>query len=319
MFRRVVIRLWFFCLLRFSLLYQLHFSTLLLVVIGQWYFLSLNGYFFVYQNNDLHHFLLQLGFASNWGPDWGYSFNGPIWSVSIEVLLYAIFFCTASLRLTRPWHLCLFAFAGYCLMRTALHHQLGRGMMSFFVGGIAFYGFMWLQQRRGGALHLRLLLAGSGLLWILLPLNQQFGFIPSQLGALTSHLPEFAGKVLVIGLLPLSYPFELLLFPLTIVTLACWETQRGTLGRRARFLGQISYSSYLLHFPLQLLFVILASAFAIPRATFLAPASLFLFFVALIALSLASFHWFELPCQRLVRNWLLSHRAKERAVKTSLS
>ncbi|MBK6714732.1 MAG: hypothetical protein IPG57_06450 [Burkholderiales bacterium] len=36
--------------------------------------------------------MLQLGLASNWGWEVGPSFNGPIWSISLEVVVYGLFF-----------------------------------------------------------------------------------------------------------------------------------------------------------------------------------------------------------------------------------
>jgi peptidoglycan/LPS O-acetylase OafA/YrhL len=88
---------WKFFVLRFSRLYPLHFVTLLLVAILQPVYFGLNGYFFVYQDNDLRRFLLQL-FMILQG---GYGFNGPIWSILVEVLVYFLFFLT--LRMTRSW------------------------------------------------------------------------------------------------------------------------------------------------------------------------------------------------------------------------
>src|SRR5207244_9707990 len=74
----------------------------------------------------------------------------------------------------------------------------------------------------------------------------------------------WTGRLSVLGKDPIGHlilevsgvSFELLLFPLTILTLAVWEARRGRLGRRLAFVGQISYSSYLLHFPLQMHFAV---------------------------------------------------------------
>ena len=81
-----------FFLLRFSRLYPLHFITLLIVASLQILYFKINGVFFVYQFNDFYHFLLQIFFISDWGFGSGFSFNGVIWSISIEVLVYLIFF-----------------------------------------------------------------------------------------------------------------------------------------------------------------------------------------------------------------------------------
>src|SRR4051812_39451788 len=80
-----------FFVLRFSRLYPLHVATLLVVALLQAAWLHRNGNYFVYPDNSLPAFGLQLFMASNWA-ELPYSFNGPIWSVSAEVLIYALFF-----------------------------------------------------------------------------------------------------------------------------------------------------------------------------------------------------------------------------------
>ena len=83
---------WTFFVFRFSRLYPLHLATLVAVAILQSLYFRMHGCFFVYQNNDIRHFLLQLLMASKWGFESGDSFNGPIWSISVEVLVYVVFF-----------------------------------------------------------------------------------------------------------------------------------------------------------------------------------------------------------------------------------
>uniref|UniRef100_UPI001C309864 hypothetical protein n=1 Tax=Stenotrophomonas sp. GbtcB23 TaxID=2824768 RepID=UPI001C309864 len=95
-----------------------------------------------------------------------------------------------------------------------------------------------------------------------------------------------------------------LLFPLTIVALALAETWRGTLGRRVSFIGHLSYSSYLLHFPLQLSFVSLVSVLGVDRGFFYSRASFLLFVGVLLPLCFASYYWLELPAQRYLRRRL---------------
>ncbi len=81
-----------FFLNRFARLYPLHFATLILVTLLQIISSSSYGNFQIYQFNDLYHFILHLFFISSWGFEQGHSFNGPIWSVSVEILIYIIFF-----------------------------------------------------------------------------------------------------------------------------------------------------------------------------------------------------------------------------------
>jgi peptidoglycan/LPS O-acetylase OafA/YrhL len=92
-----------------------------------------------------------------------------------------------------------------------------------------------------------------------------------------------------------------ILFPVTIMALALIETKIGTLGKRFSFIGEISYSSYLLHFPLQLAIAIAVSKLAITQTLFYSPWFLISFYVVLVTISLASHRYFELPVQRMLR------------------
>ena len=81
-----------FAIWRFSRLYPLHFVTLILVAIMQFIFFKQNGVFFVYADNSIKDFVLQLFMANFWLPEPVHSFNGPIWSVSVEIIAYIVFF-----------------------------------------------------------------------------------------------------------------------------------------------------------------------------------------------------------------------------------
>ena len=78
--------------LRFSRLYPLHILTLFIVAILQYYYHIRFGNTFIYQNNDGMHFILNILMINFWNAKFGLSFNGPFWSVSVEVFVYVIFF-----------------------------------------------------------------------------------------------------------------------------------------------------------------------------------------------------------------------------------
>jgi len=102
---------------------------------------------------------------------------------------------------------------------------------------------------------------------------------------------------------------QVTLFPSIILLLALVETNRGSLGKKFAFLGDISYSSYLLHFPLQLFLMILILSLSIDQNVFLSSGMLVAFFSVLLPVSYASYHHFELPMQSFLRRQFGHRRA----------
>lgn len=291
---------WDFFVLRFSRLYPLHFVTLLAVAAGQLVFLRLTRGFFVYVCNDWYHFLLNLGFASGWGFEQGFSFNGPVWSVSVEAALYLMFFALCRLMRARLVSLLAIAVLGFAVV-VPVSPYLGKGIGGFFLGGSVYLAYEWIVRKgydRALAWALPMVLAAAWSYVILVPgaAVRQSGLSPWR----STHVEDY-------------WPAVVLLFPLTILTLVVAERRRGTLGRRLAPLGHISYSSYLLHFPLQLAVATTAVLAGTSRVTFLSPWFLVAFFVVLVGTSLASYHWFEVPLQRWIRGRLRVRTMKKPA------
>jgi peptidoglycan/LPS O-acetylase OafA/YrhL len=279
-----------FFVLRFSRLYPLHFATLLIVAGGQLAYHHLAGIYFIYPANDGYHFLLNLLFVSSWGLEKGWSFNAPVWSVSVEVFLYLLFFIVCRLWPARLLGLLAMAAVGFLAVKQ-IHAPLGRGIGGFYLGGCAYLVYEWIVARghvRSAAIGLAGASAALWLLSLLVVRDYLYG----------TAVPLLAPLQRIDG----YWPTVVLTFPLTLLSLALLEHWRGTLGRRAAFLGDISYSSYMLHFPLQLCFALLAAHWSIDSAAFYSPYMLILFFAVLIALSAASHRFFELPLQRWLRS-----------------
>ncbi len=266
-----------FFVLRFSRLYPLHLATLLFVAAGQLLFLALNGEYVVYPINDLKHFALNLAFVSHWGLQDGWSFNAPIWSVSVEVLLYALFFLVALWRLPSGLAIPYMMIAGLLVARFTSNSGMGFGLFCFFAGGATYLAYQSWQARSPRYGHRLAAAAASALLT--------------------------AGLVVVQRGTP--FPFSLLLlfggvFPLLVLTLALVQDCRHGLGKRYRLVGDITYATYLLHFPLQLLIIGCATALA-PGIDYRSPQFFFAFFAALIGISIVVYRRFELPAQRYLR------------------
>jgi peptidoglycan/LPS O-acetylase OafA/YrhL len=292
-----------FIFLRLSRLYPLHFVTLLTVLVLQLVYYSSFSSYFVYAQNDPYHFVLQLFFASNWGFQEGFSFNGPVWSVSVEILLYVAFFLICWLKKDKLPVLFILTMGSY-LVFYYKGYQPAQGLFSFFVGGLTYnvfrLKFNTIVLGRWG----NILVGIASIAWMGTVLEVHTHYFSQQyvrlLDQLSIHPRYFflfeRGVPLFVGGF---------LFPLTILALVILETRRGTLGKRLAFVGDISYSSYLWHFPLQLTFVLLANAWGYSRAVFESPVVLLLFFAVLIVMSGLSHRYFEMPMQRkLRRTWL---------------
>ncbi len=271
-----------FLALRFSRLYPLHLLALLLVLAGQVTAAHLAGGYFIYADNDVAHFVSHLVMAPP--AALGDSFNGPAWSLSVEVLLYALFFYACRYLPSRALCAGLGIVAGLVLW--PVYPLVARGLFGFFAGGATFLFYSALIRRGvNPALSVATLAA---LAWgaTLAQMRAQWLDVSSDLGLLWAS----AG-----------------LFPVTVLALALLETRRGTLGKRVAVLGDISYSSYLLHFPLQLALLLGATALGI-HARYGSAWLLLAFLVVLAALSLASYRCFEMPVQAALRERLAEAR-----------
>jgi peptidoglycan/LPS O-acetylase OafA/YrhL len=267
---------WSFFVFRLSRLYPLHFVTLLLVALLQPIYSALHGYFFVYQNNDIPHFLAQLFMASDWGLARSESFNGPIWSVSVEVLVYAFFFLTLRFATKSPLFNVLVVIA--CIN---VPLQVTSCLAFFYAGGlaaIARQAIAQMQSRR--AVEIATWCAAA--------------IIPIALGVLSLH-------VTIVVWICLAYT------PILLFCLSGDMPIPRPVQRLLETAGNMTYSCYLLHFPIQLL---IATAFSLLRLPI--PLHDQLFWVAFVFGTLVASHliyrYFEAPSQRLIRRRLLRKR-----------
>lgn len=273
---------WTFFVLRLSRLYPLHFVTLLAVAALQAVYFHQRGDFFVYQHNDLQHFVLQLFMASKWGLEVDDSFNGPIWSISVEVLVYIAFF--VMLRFVTRSALLNVVVILLCLN---LHGQFFACLGFFYAGGLAA-----IARRRAGAVQFRGAIETVG--WIIAA------------GGMT--LVWMSGA----GLHDIGWPFIMTFTPILLFCLTCRASLPGFAQRLLETAGNTTYSSYLLHFPLQLVIAIgcAMSGYRIPfdRTWFFV-----LFVGSTLVLSHLTYRWFEAPAQAFIRRRMLTNGGAHRA------
>ena len=179
---------------------------------------------------------------------------------------------------------------------------MGRGIAAFFAGGLTFLAYARIRTHvRGGALWG--IATITVLLWIAAVSNLSHGTLYFEYRTLLGNRALVKGHDFIgVALNSLtSHSFALLVFPSTILFLALLEGYGGRLFRRLAFLGDISYSSYLLHFPLQMCFLFFTLLLGIDREIFSSPWMLLTFFATLILLAAVSYRWFELPVQHYLR------------------
>src|ERR1700683_1921357 len=265
---------WTFLVLRLSRLYPLHLMTLLLVALLQPIYFDLNGHFFIYQENDLRHFLLQIFMASNWGLQSGHSFDGPSWSISIEVLVYICFFF--ALLATRSWLLNLAVIAG-CFNGSG---QIAVCFAFFYVGGLA-------AIARRAIASARFTLAAEGGAWLAVAISTwtMASFPRDQLG-------------------PVAFPLLLTFTPMLLFCLARDIAMPASIQKAVEAAGNMTYSSYLLQFPIQLMMVLGFAVAGMPIPLY--DDTFFWIFIATTLLaSYFVYRYFELPAQNLIRDLLL--------------
>lgn len=298
-----------FFVMRFSRLYPLHFATFLFVLVVQLFVRFKTGSVFGFENVDPFYAVLNVFMLNSWLFNNEQSFNGPAWSLSVEAFLYISFFFV-SLYFKRRY------LVGACIVLIGLvliqvSSDMGRGLFSFFIGGLTF----WVYKRIASSKYLKsaslLFVFLAVLLSYLVYVDFKTPFFSNVLGgALESVIPtvqHFRIPGIVFRLS--KYSVTALVFPSLILMFALVETWRGELGKRISFLGDISYSVYLLHFPLQLAFYVVALLLGLDLQVFYSPYSLLLFLAFLILLALASYHYFELPMQKIIRHRLMPKRS----------
>ncbi len=271
---------WRFAVLRFSRLYPLHLLTLLAVAALLALYRQQAGADYVYGHNDAKHFVLQLFMVSDWGGQGDWSFNGPVWSISIEILAYALFFALSRLGLTRWWHAAaVIALTGGLYAFKLTTHPVVLCVFFFYLGG--------LTQRVHQALP-----------------SLAARWRGAALGA--AALAALAGTALAAldALRPMIY--VALLTPAAALLLLAWVHPRS--ARTARWislLGNTTYASYLLHFPLQLA---LATAVGQPLAERLplgSPWWLLGYLAVVFALAAIVYRAIEVPAQAWLRARLM--------------
>ena len=256
---------------RFARLYPLHFATLIIVAILQIINWSATNSFQIIQYNDFYHFILQLFFISSWGFEEGHSFNGPVWSVSIEIFIYGVFFLLLTLlkkyKLFFSLILCLILLLIYKLeIYTSLFLECAR---LFFLGVLIYFLSKNIKKKH---------------LLFLFPIICFAIFF------------SFVGN------------FKLILFcPSVLLLFVLFEEfiKNKKIQYFFQACGNLTYAIYLLHIPMQLIILLLMKKLNISDIIYIKTYFFLIFFGIIIFSAYFCFRFYENPMNRKIRKIFL--------------
>ena len=256
-----------FAVARAARLYPLHLLTLGVVAVLQVVNVQRFGHAMIYGDNDPAHFVLNLGLASSWGWTPIHSFNGPVWSVSAEVLAYAVFAAVLPYLFRRGVAGPLLLSAAARAMMVADPSPLWTCIHLFFVGSALYALHATLARQQQAALAALLLAATAA----------------AALAGFGTLLCVSAGSAAL------------------ILGVAAFEAPLAAAALRMRWFGEATYGIYLWHIPVQLLLIL-----TLPVTRLMAsPVALVLFVAGMTAIGYASFRWIETPMRRWITRPLL--------------
>lgn len=276
-----------FILNRFSRLYPLHILTLFAVIALQYFFVAKNGSYFIYDQNTIQSFFQNLLFVQSWGGN-NSSFNGPTWSVSIEILVYCIFFVVCSSGIIRSTKGLIGTFLFFVVIKKWQLLFLGEDITSsiylFFAGCILIKSFEAVQDR----IPVQFGIAGMLFVcWIF-----------------TQHTPD-AIKPIYEKITGFLYPNLLAISCFTVWTslaifnLKIFDKIPDTFFQ---FWGDMTYSTYLTHFPIQLCMYMIID----PQSytAFFSPKIFLAYIIVVFVVGRIVFKYFEMPVQFKLRSVL---------------
>ena len=277
-----------FAILRFSRLYPLHLLTLLLVIFFQQIYLIFENDYFIFKENNIKNFFQHFFLVQQWPFMKGglESFNAPSFSISVEIFLYISFFII-SLKFLKNMKQTIMVTTIALILYFFFESNLNLGVFLFFYGGVVYYLnktiLKYLDQHKKKVLFILIIIN-----FIILSRIFDNFFLDLQLYLQNNY----GGKIML--------QLYFIKFPLIITNLTVIQIFFKNLGKKTQIFGDISYTIYLVHFPIQIVFHIINKNFF----EFSYNDNLtFLFFITIVfVISFITYKLFELPAKKFIRN-----------------
>jgi peptidoglycan/LPS O-acetylase OafA/YrhL len=246
-----------FFIRRFARLYPLHFLTLCLIALIQIASYKLYGYYQITAINDLYHFFLNIFFIAFWGFQVGSSFNTHKYIFSFGAIL----------------PIAILSFG-------AVISNYGTPLWYFGICTWFFYA--------GVLVHYLTVKIKSIKIWVLLC-------------GLSSLMFVFLLKKYLVGeKIPFHNIGFFLFFPILVLMvqldLKGFSKSSATV-KVCDYVSSLTYSSYLLHFPIQVLVLVVFKYFGWGGQVFYSPSVFLLYMALMILLSRACYLYIEKPLQ----------------------
>ena len=257
---------------RFARLYPLHFATLIIVAAVQFINFKFFENFQIYQFNDLYHFVLQVFFVSGWGFENGYSFNAPIWSVSIELVIYVFFFFSIAYLNKYKFK---FVIIFYLLLLVIDKLNIA--------DSFTFAGSLFLDCGK-------LFYSGVLIFYIQKIFNKKISLL---------FLSLFLMAISFLGNFKLFLFFPSLLLFFISIEIFMHESLKNIFST----LGNLTYAIYLLHIPVQISLILIFSYFNINNEIFINNYFFITYIFFMLFLSYLCFNLYEKPINKKIRSF----------------
>ena len=282
-----------FIILRLTRLYPLHFLTLIIVIFLQQIYFYFENNYYVWDVDNINTFLSHILLIQEWPiieSNIQHGFNASSFSISIELFLYISFFFISLnylKNLSQVGMIVVTSIILYCIVKSSLV----LGILLFYYGGFTFY---FLKK-------IEILIKKNKNLVILVILILDLIIFNGSLNKFFLNLQLNLNSITGGGLMILLYFIK---FPLVIINLMLIQMFFKNIGKNFQILGDISYTMYLVHFPVQIPFEIINKNFFKINYS---DNFIFLLYIFLVLLfSLLTYKFFELPSKIILRKKLMT-------------
>ena len=284
------IRISVFARNRFARLYPLHLLTLLLVGSLQLVSTLLYEEPQIYFDNTIRNFLMHFFFISGWESKPSLSFNQPVWSVSLEILVYSIFallLLVQSFRQNPKWLWASILIGSFLFVNLNEVHGVFNCLLFFSLGATL---RCFLDK-----LGTKATLVSTITVFITLVDKYLLGDYLENYGSnneINSHL------------ILLSQISALIVISINLDRMAIIQQK----AEKIQVLGNLTYGTYLIHVPFQISVILIIQLLGIPVIALAKnPFSLFAYLLIVNFFAFFVYRFIEFPCTKQIKNILLRH------------